>query len=96
MLEAQNMSSVFEVPPGERNKKIFKEFIKFLYFDDMQIQNEQKLGVEEVLYVCEICDFSKILQIEKIDLSYWTPFTTRRTGEPTHVCSKIGLSGGGG
>lgn len=50
------MESVFEIPSGVQNIKIFREFIKFLYFDELSLHNE-KLSVEEVLYVCELCDF---------------------------------------
>ena len=44
---------MFEVPK-EIKRPLFKEFIKFLYFDDIQIPN---LTIDEILYLCELCDF---------------------------------------
>jgi len=53
MLEAQNMQSMFETPKEVR-KNLFQEFIKYLYFDDIRIPN---LTIDEILYLCELCDF---------------------------------------
>lgn len=36
------MESMYDVPPEIENKKIFKEFVKFLYFDEMSLQNDSK------------------------------------------------------
>ena len=55
MLEANKMESVFEVPK-EIKRPIFKEFVKFLYFDEIQISNPMP-SVDEIIYLCELCDF---------------------------------------
>ena len=53
MLEAQNMNSTCDLPEGI-DFKIFEEFIKYLYFDDL---SNQKWTVSESLFLCSLCDF---------------------------------------
>jgi len=55
MLEVQKMEGTFESPPSGCSKNLFKEFIKYLYFDEVYFQD--KLNIEEILYLCELCDF---------------------------------------
>jgi hypothetical protein len=47
------MQSSFDLPEGI-DVKMFEEFIKYLYFDDL---SNQKWSVSESLYLCSLNDF---------------------------------------
>lgn len=45
------MVSKIDVPV---RSAVFQEFLKYIYYDEI---GQEKLTVEEILYLCELCDF---------------------------------------
>ena len=48
------MTTKIEIPV---RPKVFEEFLKYLYFDEI---GNEKLTVEEILYLCELCEFYQL------------------------------------